>query len=317
MIRKAGCECIIPSFCGKVGDSYCRVGSNGDAPEHPGRYRNILADPEVAIRAGAAKMKARARSAVSAERTPTDAEQAGGECRTSGKEAEVTASTYVYHRISASPRRWHAVADELAQRRKDLARSGGALYGLWRNQIGRPRDEVTAMTVWSVPVGAAEAEAALIGPTAEVRAVASQAMVPTLRPVDTQPPERQGNYAFRWFVTPEADWPEFLDLCARAWPGFEAAYDSQVVGLWRCSGNSTGAQRVDTIEGVDAGSVSSLLLTRRPDLAMWERSKLPQGPDETAVRDALSRRYDLCTSTVVYTTTLLTAVDVPDRARWA
>ena len=51
-------------------------------------------------------------------------------------------------------------------------------------------------------------------------------MTPTLRPVDAQPPERQGNYAFRWFVTPEEGWPEFLDLCARAWPGFEAAYDS-------------------------------------------------------------------------------------------
>jgi hypothetical protein len=62
--------------------------------------------------------------------------------------------------------------------------------------------------------------------------------------------------------------------------------------------------------------VHSLLLTRRPDLAMWERSKLPQGEAEGKVREALSRRYDLCTWTVVNTTTLLTATDATDRARW-
>ena len=50
---------------------------------------------------------------------------------------------------------------------------------------------------------------------------------------------------------------------------------------------------------------------------MWERSKLPQGAAESAVRDTLSRRYDLCTWTIVYTTTLLTAADTTDHARWA
>jgi hypothetical protein len=231
--------------------------------------------------------------------------------------------TYVHHRISASPRRWQGVADALAGRRPLLARSGGALYGLWRSQIGRPRDEVTAITAWPAPVDAAEAEAVLIGggATADVRAVTSQAMAPTLRPSDARPPERQGNYAFRWFVTPEADWPEFLALCAQAWPGFEAAYDSQVIGLWRCSGGPTGGGGGDEATGGAAaavpGCVRSLLLTRRPDLAMWERSKLPRGAAEAAVRDALSRRYDLCTWTAVYTTTLLTAADRPDQARWA
>ena len=49
---------------------------------------------------------------------------------------------------------------------------------------------------------------------------------------------------------------------------------------------------------------------------MWERSKLPQGAAETAVRDALSRRYDLCDWTAVSTATLLTATDAEDTARW-
>lgn len=223
----------------------------------------------------------------------------------------MAAATYVYHRISTAPRSWQAVAEAVAERRAALAAAGGALYGLWRSQIGRPRDEVTAMTAWPAAIGNAAAEAALLGPTASITSVASLALRPTLRPEAPQPPERQGNYAFRWFVTPEADWPEFLELCATAWPGFEAAYDSQVIGLWRGTEGGPG----DEVAG-PAGGVRSLLLTRRPDLAMWERSKLPQGAAERAVRDALSRRYDLCDWTAVCTTTLLTATDAADRARW-
>lgn len=223
---------------------------------------------------------------------------------------------YCHHRLTAAPRRWQEVATTLVARREALAAAGGALYGLWRSQIGRPRDEVTAMTTWSTPATSATAEAALVGATPGVAAVASRMLTPTLRPADVMAPERQGNYAFRWFLTPEADWPEFLDLCARAWPGFEAAYDSQVIGLWRCTGDTTAAAD-DTTEGPAApGAVRSLLLTRRPDLAMWERSKLPQGAAETAVREALSRRYDLCDWTAVHTTTLITATDTQDRARW-
>ena len=129
-------------------------------------------------------------------------------------------------------------------------------------------------------------------------------MVPTLRPAGPDAPRRQGNYAFRWFVTPAVHWDEFLSLCESAWPGFEAAYDSQVIGLWRC------------VDAAADGGVRSLLLTRRPDLGTWERSKIPQGAEETAVREKLSRRYDLCDWTCVSTSTLITAVDREDTARW-
>jgi hypothetical protein len=216
-------------------------------------------------------------------------------------------STYVHHRITTTPRQWRAVAEGLARRSLP---AGGSVYGVWRSQIGRPRDELTAITVWPDLVSAAEAGSALLARMADVLDLVSTAMVPTLRPTDDRPPVRQGNYAFRWFSTPEADWAAFLDLCAQAWPGFEAAYDSQVIGLWRCADLPPDAPgRPD--------EACSLLLTRRPDLAMWERSKLPQGAAETAVRDALSRRYDLCSWTVVHTTTLLTAADATDQARWA
>jgi hypothetical protein len=224
---------------------------------------------------------------------------------------------YVYHRIDTAPRQWQAVADRLASEgAARIAAANGILYGLWRSQIGRPRDEIQAITVWPGAIRAAEAERLLLQGEPDVWTRRSELLYPTLRPKDTTPPKRQGNYAFRWFATPENHWPEFLDLCAQAWPGFESAYDSQIIGLWQAVGDRT-ATAADEVTGagIHAG-VRSLLLTRRPNLAMWERSKIPQGKAETKVRDALSRRYDLCDWTIVSTATLLTASDKQDKARW-
>lgn len=197
-----------------------------------------------------------------------------------------------------------------------IAVAGGSLYGVWRSQIGRPRDELQAMTVWPNDVAAVSAERALVGDDPDIGDISSEALLPTLRPADATPPMRQGNYAFRWFATPARHWPEFLELCAAGWPGFESAYDSQVIGLWQATGagGTTGLDQ-STGAGVQDG-IRSLLLTRRPSLAMWERSKLPEGEAEAAVRDKLSRRYDLCDWTVVSTATLLTATDRQDTARW-
>lgn len=207
---------------------------------------------------------------------------------------------YVHHTIACALREYATVARRLAQ--AEWSAAGGALYGLWRSQIGRPRDELTAVSVWPA-AGAAEAAEALIRGANGVRSVQSLAMRATLRPLDPEAPRRQGNYAFRWFELAATHWDEFLTLCAEAWPGFEDAYDSQVIGLWRAVAD-------------EPGRVRALLLTRRPDLAMWERSKLPANAAEQAVRDRLSRRYDLCDDTWVHTTTLLTAEDRDDTARW-
>jgi hypothetical protein len=215
---------------------------------------------------------------------------------------------FVHHRIEAAPRRWQAVAER-------LSRQDGTVYGVWRSQIGRPRDELQALTIWRQPMTVVAAETALLGDRADIVAASSEALTPTLRPSDAAPPTRQGNYAFRWFATPSVHWREFLELCAAAWPAFESAYDSQVIGLWQASGERTGPA-ADGATGAGRQGVRSLLLTRRPNLAMWERSKLPQGPAEAAMRAQLSRRYDLCDWTVVSTATLLTATDHQDTARW-
>ena len=210
---------------------------------------------------------------------------------------------YLHHRIQCAPRAWKSVADEIIAKSPATIESlGGQLYGIWRSQIGRPRDELTVLTVWREPL-AGNGAASVFDTVRDVMQHTAAGMMPTLRPTSPEPPRRQGNYAFRWFTTPARHWPEFLDLCTAAWPDFESAYDSQIVGLWRAA-----PEQGDTVR--------SLLVTRRPDLAMWERSKLPANEAEAETRRKLSRRYDLCDDTVVYTSTLLTANDREDAARW-
>src|SRR5204862_428513 len=114
-------------------------------------------------------------------------------------------------RIATAPRRRHAVAQPLADAgARRVAGSGGALYGLWRSQIGRPRDEIQAITVWPASIRAAEAERLLLDGEVDVWQRRSEVLMATLRPTDATPPQRQGNYAFRWFATPQHHWPEFL-----------------------------------------------------------------------------------------------------------
>jgi len=211
-------------------------------------------------------------------------------------------ATYCFHTLLMAPLEWSKVGEAASAISEALEPLGGSLYGAWRSQIGRPRDEVQLITRW--PNDNADlAESAIADVLPSTRSTLSSQMQPTLRPIDSSPPTLQGNYAFRRFTTPESDWPEFLDLCAGAWSDFEKSYDSQVIGLWRF-----------TIPNKEL--VQSLLLTRRPNLAMWERSKIPEYATEAEVRRKLSRRYDLCTDTDVFTTTLLTAGDRKDEARW-
>src|SRR4051794_7654784 len=67
--RKSGEKFIFPLFYGETGDGhYFVVASKGGAPQHPGWYRNILADPEVEVQVGTSKFKARARTATGDER---------------------------------------------------------------------------------------------------------------------------------------------------------------------------------------------------------------------------------------------------------
>jgi deazaflavin-dependent oxidoreductase (nitroreductase family) len=66
--RKSGEKYVFPLFYGKDGNRYFIVASKGGAPEHPGWYKNILANPEVEVQVGTQKLKARAHTVSGAER---------------------------------------------------------------------------------------------------------------------------------------------------------------------------------------------------------------------------------------------------------
>jgi proline iminopeptidase len=66
--RKSGQSYLFPLFYGKDGGSYFVIASKGGAPEHPGWYRNILAEPLVGVQAGTEKLQARARTVTGEER---------------------------------------------------------------------------------------------------------------------------------------------------------------------------------------------------------------------------------------------------------
>jgi len=213
-------------------------------------------------------------------------------------------SIYVHHRVTCEPRTWSDVAKQVIDLHDFVIRNNEtSLYGLWRSQIGLPRDTITMISVWPDLETAKEKSNQICIGMELVSAVETCIMRPTIRPKTNKRPRRQGNYAFRWFDTPLRNLDEFLKLCFEAWPDFESSYDSQIIGLWKIENNDK--------------TVKTLLLTRRPNLAMWERSKIPEGPRETSVREKLSRRYDLCDWTTVYTTTLLTAYDDVDLVRWS
>jgi proline iminopeptidase len=66
--RKSGENYLFPLFYGETGKSYYLIASKGGAPDHPGWYKNILANPEVELQVGTKTLKARARTASGAER---------------------------------------------------------------------------------------------------------------------------------------------------------------------------------------------------------------------------------------------------------
>src|SRR5262245_34151967 len=55
---------------------------------------------------------------------------------------------YLHHRIECDPLAWDRVAKALASNAADLRSANGQLYGVWRSQIGQPRDTLNAITVW-------------------------------------------------------------------------------------------------------------------------------------------------------------------------
>ena len=66
--RTSGQSHTTPLIYGRDGGDYVVIASKGGAPEHPDWYRNIEANPEVEVQAGAEVFGATARTASSEER---------------------------------------------------------------------------------------------------------------------------------------------------------------------------------------------------------------------------------------------------------
>ena len=66
--RKSGNETTTPLIYDLDGDDPVIVASKGGAPDHPGWYKNLQANPEVEVQVGTKKIKARARTATGEER---------------------------------------------------------------------------------------------------------------------------------------------------------------------------------------------------------------------------------------------------------
>jgi deazaflavin-dependent oxidoreductase (nitroreductase family) len=67
--RRSGEKFVFPLIYGTSGDGYVVVASKGGAPEHPGWYRNLVADPVVDVQVASKRLRATARTATGDERT--------------------------------------------------------------------------------------------------------------------------------------------------------------------------------------------------------------------------------------------------------
>jgi len=67
--RKSGVAQQLPLIYGKDGDRYVIVASRGGAPDHPGWYKNLVAQPAVKLQVATERFAARARTATGDERT--------------------------------------------------------------------------------------------------------------------------------------------------------------------------------------------------------------------------------------------------------
>lgn len=66
--RKTGTTRKYPLIYGRDGDDFVLIASKGGAPEHPGWYLNVLANPEVKIQVWDRVMSATARTGTAADK---------------------------------------------------------------------------------------------------------------------------------------------------------------------------------------------------------------------------------------------------------
>ena len=112
----------------------------------------------------------------------------------------------------------------------------------------------------------------------------SHTLKPTVRPLPDAALTPGGIYVHRWFEVNRSLVAEFIDLSARAWPGFEAQFDARIFGLFELTSEW---------EGSPADSHHLLLVTRYASHGVWEDSRDPT----TEAMQTFARRAQLTIST--------------------
>ena len=131
---------------------------------------------------------------------------------------------YVHHEINCAPRHWSEVAEQVQNSSHFENADGDAfLYGIWRSQIGLPRDVLTMISVWPDMETASSRSDDIFSDLKFINSHKTKFLTPTLRPKTSEPPVKQGNYAFRWFETPKEITTNFYSFARRLGHHLKAA----------------------------------------------------------------------------------------------
>ena len=155
------------------------------------------------------------------------------------------------------------------------------MVGVFSPQLGLASNEAVALIRWCEAKGSTAA----IGGGGEIVGRRHESLAPTARPVDGARIRRGGIYVHRWFTIDGDGVDAFVDISARAWVGFEAAYDVSIFGLFTAA---------VTDEDRAAGQARLLLLTWYASHGVWETSR-----EQTIDPDGLfTKRHEMTRTTV-------------------
>ena len=126
------------------------------------------------------------------------------------------------------------------------------------------------------------------------RRVEKTDLLPTVRPTEHTPREKEGIYVFRWFRVNNSDVDEIAALSKKAWETFEAGFDTEVQCLFaepdRTSNQGT-----------------MLLVTYYTDLNVWQDSRRP-APE---AQENFKRRHALTLEATPVATRLVSTIANP------
>lgn len=126
----------------------------------------------------------------------------------------------------------------------------------------------------------------------EVDIVDEHLIAPTVRPIDTARPTRDGLYVFRYFDTLRSDIDDFVRLSDEWWVTFEHddEYNAEIQGLF-------------VKDDPDPERTSMLLVTWYGTLASWQRSRQPS--EDEGARSVIRERGEITLASIGYATILL------------